>query len=96
MHRQKFGESFVRSVVLELVEGDSSKKETLVSLALLLEPNVYNMVDIDVVWKLKALSGYLGEWKFSNYDYIIKGEYFEFKNRLNIFSVLFDRSRSLI
>ena len=75
MHRQKFGEFFVRSLVLELVEGDSSKKETLVSLALLFEPNVYNMVDVDVVWKRKAIGGYLGEWKFSNYDYIIKGKF---------------------
>ena len=73
MHRKKFGEFFVRSVVLDLVKGDSSKKETLVSLALLFEPNVYNMVDVDIVWKVKAISGYLGEWKFSNYDYIIKG-----------------------
>ena len=65
-------------MVLDLVKGDSSKKETLVSLALLCEPNVYNMVDVDIVWKVKAISGYLGEWKFSNYDYIIKGLFFRY------------------
>ena len=78
MHRKKFGEFFVRSVVLDLMKGDSSKKETLVSLAFLFEPNVYNMVDVDMVWKVKAISGYLGEWKFSHYDYIIKGMFLKY------------------
>ena len=73
MHQMKFGEYYFRTVVLDLVE--APKKTTVVSLAVLLEPNEYNMVEIDVFGKRKALQGYLGEWKFSNYDYIIKGKF---------------------
>ena len=72
MHRNKFGEYFFRTVPLDIIEGPH--KVTFVSLAILLEPNEYNMVDIDIVWKIKATEGYLGEWEFNNYDYLIRGD----------------------
>ena len=71
MHRQKFGEFFFRSVALDIVEGP--KLATMVSMAVLLEPNLYNLVDIDATWRVKAMEGYLGEWTFEEYDYMIKG-----------------------
>jgi hypothetical protein len=70
MHRQKFGEFFFQTVILEMIQGP--RDITFVSLAILLEPNDYNMVDIDSVWKRKANAGFLGAWTFSNYDYVIK------------------------
>ena len=73
MHRNKFGEYFFRTVPLDIIEGPH--KVTFVSLAILLEPNEYNMVDIDIVWKIKATEGYLGEWEFNNYDYLIRGDF---------------------
>ena len=76
MHRNKFGEYFFRTVPLDIIEGPH--KVTFVSLAILLEPNEYNMVDIDIVWKIKATEGYLGEWEFNNYDYLIRGVFFYF------------------
>ena len=72
MHRQKFGEFFIRTIPLELIEGP--QKTTFFSLAVLLEPNAYNMMDIDVVWKRKANTGYLADWKFDHQDYMIKGK----------------------
>ena len=84
MHRGKFGEFFFRSITLELIEGP--QKTTLVSLAILLEPNTYNMMDIDVVWKRKAIAGYLGEWEFHHYDYMIKGTWTSLNTRHKLFS----------
>ncbi len=71
MHRLKFGEFFFRTVVLELIEGP--RKITFVSLAILLEPNEYNMVDIDSVWMQSATSGFLGSWPFGVFDFKITG-----------------------
>lgn len=69
MHRQKFGEYFFRAVVMEYIKGP--RAITFVSLAILLEPNEYNMVDIDAVWKTMANTGFFGEWEFTPFDYLI-------------------------
>ena len=58
-------------VPFEIIEGPY--KMTFLSFAILLEPNEYNMVDLDRVWKSKATSGYLANWKFTNFDYLISG-----------------------
>ena len=52
MHRNVFGEYFLRMVPFEIIEGPY--KMTFLSFAILLEPNEYNMVDLDRVWKSKA------------------------------------------
>ena len=46
MHQMKFGEYYFRTVVLDLVE--APKKTTVVSLAVLLEPNGYKKTLIEV------------------------------------------------
>ena len=78
MHRQKFGEYFFRTVVFMLAKG--LRKATLVSLAILLEPNPSNLMDIHTVWRAKASTGLMGEWKFSSDDYLIKGIYLRHYN----------------
>lgn len=72
MHRNLFGEYFLRMVPFEIIEGPY--KMTFLSFAILLEPNEYNMVDLDRVWKSQATSGYLANWKFTNFDYLISGD----------------------
>ena len=60
-------------VPLEIIEGPY--KVTFLSFVILLEPNEYNMVDLDRVWKSKANSGFLANWKFTNFDYLVSGTF---------------------
>jgi hypothetical protein len=55
MHRQKFGEYYFRTVVMEYLSAQQSRK-TIVSLAVLLEPSHYNFIDIDTAWGELALN----------------------------------------
>ena len=54
MHRQKFGEFYFRTVVMEYFPAEQRKK-TIASLAVLLEPSHYNFIDIDSTWGGLAL-----------------------------------------
>ncbi len=51
--RNCFAEFFFRSVVLEYLQGDVLK-DTIAVVAILLEPNEYNLVDMDTVWRRQA------------------------------------------
>ena len=54
MHRQKFGEYYFRTVVMEYLSAQQ-KRKTIASLAVLLEPSQYNFIDIDTTWGELAL-----------------------------------------
>ena len=74
MHRQKFGEFYFRTVALEYFPAEQRKK-TIASLAVLLEPSHYNLVDVDSVWGGLAVNvkefGTFGH--FSPEDFITSG-----------------------
>ena len=77
MHRQKFGEYYFRTVVMEYFPAEKQKK-TIASLAVLLEPSHYNLVDIDSIWGGLAVDvkkfGTFGH--FVQEDYVTSGMFF--------------------
>ena len=76
LHRQKFGEFYFRTAVMEyLPAADSQRSKTVASLAVLLEPSNYNLVDLDSVWGGLAVdAGAFANWKpFGPDDFITSG-----------------------
>ena len=74
MHRQKFGEYYFRTVVMEYLREEPSKK-TIASLAVLLEPSHYNFIDIDTTWGEMARAQIKGGLfkDFTNNDFVTSG-----------------------
>ena len=55
IHRQKFGEFYFRTVVMEYFPTEQRTK-TIASMAILLEPSHYNFIDIDSTWGWVAVT----------------------------------------
>ena len=71
--RNCFGEFFFRSVVLEYLQGDILK-DTIVTMAFLLEPSEYNIVDVDTVWRRQAVGQkVIGNYPLSEESFVIYG-----------------------
>ena len=70
--RHQFGEFFFRVVVFEYFE-DSRDRSTVVSMAVLLDRNQYNLIDTDSVFSGCADRGFFGNWHFTPDDYIVNG-----------------------
>ena len=69
--RHKFGEFFFRVVVFEYLE--DSGESTVASLAVLLDKNPYNLLDVDEVFSGWADRGSLGTRPFTSNDFVING-----------------------
>ena len=69
--RQRFGEFFFRVVVLDYFK--NAEHTILVSLAVLLNKNQYNMVDVDAVFKGCADQNRFADWVFTQDDYVVTG-----------------------
>ena len=73
--RNCFGEFFFHSVVLEYLQG-SILKDTIVTMAFLLEPSEYNIVDVDTVWRRQAVGQkVIGNYPLSEESFVIYGIY---------------------
>ena len=74
--RHKFGEFFFRVVVFEYLEDSGEESTTVASLAVLLDKNPYNLLDVDSVFSGCADRGSLGvSWTrpFTSNDFVING-----------------------
>jgi len=65
---------------MEYFPEDQQRKKTIVSMAILLEPSEYNLVDIDSTWGRLAVKekrfGTFGE--FDQEDFVTSGKFSEF------------------
>ncbi len=73
LFRNRFGEYFFRSVVMEYFEGPVLG-DTIVSMAFLLEENEDNLIDVDSIWLVQIREhGQLGNHPIRTDGYIVSG-----------------------